>query len=57
MSKAGRTDKKLEDDVKHYGLQVLHVLEDETGPGFTYSIGLFKSYGRNKRFTTNFRFN
>ncbi|MFA6084409.1 DUF4262 domain-containing protein [Mucilaginibacter sp.] len=44
MNKAER-EKKLEDDIKQYGLQVLHVLEDETGPGFTYSIGLFKSYG------------
>jgi hypothetical protein len=34
----------LEDNIKQYGLQVQHVLEDETGPGFSYSVGLFKSY-------------
>jgi hypothetical protein len=36
---------KLEKDIKELGLGVLHVLEDEDGPGFTYSIGLYKSYG------------
>lgn len=35
---------KLENDIKEYGLQVLHVLEDETGPGFSYSVGLYKNY-------------
>jgi hypothetical protein len=37
--------KTLEDDVEQYGLRVNHVLEDETGPPFSYSIGLFKTYG------------
>ena len=31
-------------NVKKYGLQVTHVLGDETGPAFSYSVGLFKSY-------------
>ncbi|MDB5128379.1 DUF4262 domain-containing protein [Mucilaginibacter sp.] len=44
MDKAKR-DEKLEDDIRQYGLQVLHILEDESGPGFSYSIGLFKTYG------------
>jgi len=38
-------DQELLDDIKEYGLQVLHVMADEEGPGFSYSIGLFKSYG------------
>ena len=38
-------DKKLENDINQYGLQVLYVMGDDTGPGFSYSIGLFKSYG------------
>ncbi|RYU87246.1 DUF4262 domain-containing protein [Mucilaginibacter terrigena] len=35
----------LENNITQYGLQVQHVLEDELGPGFSYSVGLFKSYG------------
>lgn len=38
-------DQELLDDIKEYGLQVMHVMADEEGPGFSYSIGLFKSYG------------
>lgn len=36
--------KKLDHDIATYGLQVLHVFGDETGPGFSYSIGLYKTY-------------
>jgi len=38
-------NEKLENDIRQYGLQVLHILEDETGPPFSYSVGLFKTYG------------
>ena len=27
-------------NIEHYGCHVIHVLEDDTGPGFTYSIGI-----------------
>lgn len=37
--------KKIDSDIDQFGLQVLHVLGDETGPAFSYSIGLYKSYG------------
>lgn len=36
---------KLLSDVQTYGWHMITVPEDEVGPGFTYSIGLFKSYG------------
>ncbi|SDF35705.1 protein of unknown function [Mucilaginibacter pineti] len=38
-------DNKLQDDIKNFGLQVLYIMEDEQGPGFSYSIGLYESYG------------
>jgi hypothetical protein len=38
------TDEKLLADIEKYGLQVMRVLADEAGPGFSYSIGLFESY-------------
>ena len=38
-------DAKLANDIKNHGLQVLHVFGDYRGPAFSYSIGLFKSYG------------
>jgi hypothetical protein len=38
-------DKELQRNIELYGLQVQHVLEDDIGPGFSYSVGLFKSYG------------
>ena len=31
-------------DIETYGLHVIQVMEDESGPGFGYSIGLFKTY-------------
>jgi len=31
-------------NIEKYGLEVTHVLADETGPRFSYSIGLFESY-------------
>lgn len=32
---------KLIQDINEFGLHVIHVLEDETGPGFSYSVGLY----------------
>jgi hypothetical protein len=39
----------LVDDVRTYGWHVITVPVDEHGPGFTYSIGLFKSYDKRLR--------
>ncbi len=36
--------KKLVDNIENFGLQVMHVLADESEPRFSYSIGLFQSY-------------
>ena len=30
--------------VNEFGLTVIHVIADEKGPGFSYSIGLYKNY-------------
>jgi len=37
-------DKTLLSDIESVGWHVLKVLEDEKGPGFAYSVGLFKTY-------------
>src|SRR5262249_43595444 len=37
-------DRKLLADVKEYGWHVIAVLEDEEGPAFAYSIGLFHTF-------------
>lgn len=37
-------DKQLLSDVVEYGLHVLYVLEDDDGPGFGYSVGLYHNY-------------
>jgi hypothetical protein len=44
MALAEEFYKKLDYNVKTYGLQVQHVFGDETGPSFSYSIGLFETY-------------
>lgn len=36
-------DEKALSDIEQYGCHILHVLEDETGPRFTYSIGIEKT--------------
>lgn len=38
-------DEKLIADIEEFGWHVLHVLEDDSGPRFSYSIGLFKTFG------------
>lgn len=42
MSSESEDDKALA-DIEKYGCHVLHVLEDEKGPAFTYSIGIEKT--------------
>jgi hypothetical protein len=37
-------DKRVSNDIRQHGLHVIHVLADEIGPRFSYSIGLFESY-------------
>jgi hypothetical protein len=48
MAELSKTDKKLLDDVEKYGWHVVKVMEDETGPGFGYSIGFFKTFGHSE---------
>ncbi|WP_207421171.1 DUF4262 domain-containing protein [Desertivirga brevis] len=44
MEKEVKGYEKLLSNIEEYGLHVVHVLEDDKGPGFTYSIGLFHNY-------------
>ncbi len=38
-------EQKVTSDVEEYGVHIVNVMEDDVGPGFAYSIGLYKSYG------------
>jgi Domain of unknown function (DUF4262) len=37
-------DNKLLSDIEEYGWHVIMVIEDEEGPGFAYSIGLYRVF-------------
>jgi hypothetical protein len=36
-------DQKALDDIAEYGCHVIHVMEDDEGPGFSYSVGIERS--------------
>jgi hypothetical protein len=38
-------DKRLFDNIEKYGLHILHIMADDEHPPFSYSVGLFKTYG------------
>jgi hypothetical protein len=38
-------EQKALDDIEAYGCHVIHVLEDEKGPPFSYSVGVQKTSG------------
>ena len=40
------SEAKVLADVIEYGVHVVHVLEDESGPGFSYTVGLWHSFGQ-----------
>ena len=37
-------DKQVLSDIEKYGLHVVHILGDDDGPSFSFSIGLFQNY-------------
>lgn len=39
------TNKTTQEYIDEFGLTIIHILGDDEGPQFSYSIGLFKSYG------------
>src|SRR5688500_10120003 len=39
-----KSEQKTLDNVRKFGLEVVYVGEDDEGPGFAYSIGLFENY-------------
>ena len=43
-----RFEQKAIDDIREHGLHVVGVAEDESGPGFVYSIGLFENYAHSE---------
>lgn len=45
MTSESGDDKALA-DIEKYGCHILHVMEDETGPPFAYSIGIEKTSNR-----------
>lgn len=46
MASLSDSDKKVFDDVEQYGWHVVKVMGDDSGPGFGYSVGLFKTFGQ-----------
>jgi hypothetical protein len=42
---ADEHDRKLLADVERHGWHVLGIEEDEEGPGFAYSVGMYRSFG------------
>ena len=42
---ADRVDMKVSEDIGRFGWHVVMVPEDDTGPGFAYTIGLAHSFG------------
>lgn len=44
MAELSEGDKKQLGNIEMYGWHVLKVLEDETGPGFTYTVGLYHTF-------------
>lgn len=44
MSKHSINKQKILHDINKFGWHVIKVLEDEDGPGFGYSIGLYETY-------------
>ena len=38
-------DAQMRSDIETYGWHVIKVLEDDEGPGFAFTIGLFKRFG------------
>lgn len=45
MNQLSNTDQKILNDIEEYGWHAVKVPEDEVGPGFGYSVGLYKSFG------------
>ncbi|KPJ91599.1 MAG: hypothetical protein AMJ53_11280 [Gammaproteobacteria bacterium SG8_11] len=41
-----KQEQKAVDDIEKFGCHVIHVLEEEDLPGFTYSIGIYASTGK-----------
>jgi hypothetical protein len=37
-------EKKAISNIKKYGLHIMHIMEDENNPQFSYSIGLYENY-------------
>ena len=38
------SEQKALDDIREYGVHLIHVHDDSQGPGYIYSIGLFENY-------------
>ena len=45
MNEYEEFNKELDKSIAEYGWHVIKVMADEEGPGFCFSVGLFKSFG------------
>jgi Domain of unknown function (DUF4262) len=45
MNVLANADQKLLNDIQEFGWHVVKVPGDDVGPGFGYSVGLYKSFG------------
>lgn len=39
------SERKVLSDVEKYGWHILHILEDESGPSFSFSVGFYLKFG------------
>lgn len=44
MNEISSSAQQLNSDIKQHGCHIIHVLADETGSGFSYSVGLFHTF-------------
>jgi hypothetical protein len=44
MTELSDSQNKVLSDIEQHGCHIIHVMEDEIGPGFSYSIGLFHTF-------------
>ena len=40
------SERKVLDDVEQYGVHVVHVMEDDEGPGFSFTVGLWHTFAQ-----------
>lgn len=44
MASSSRSDQKLLSDIAQFGWHIIHIPQDEEGPGWSYTIGLYHTF-------------